>query len=107
VKVAVSRTKSQLLEVAALIGEQNDRLAGLASEIEVSGSEARAAMSDLDVRLLRIHARKHGGAAARARMLTGDSGALTLRIEVERLDGTPACRRLCRSLLIVPPAVPP
>jgi CheY-like chemotaxis protein len=91
VKMVVERTKSQLREVVALIRNQKESLDRLAHEVEVSGADARAAMSELDERLLRIHAHKHGGAAAKARMLTGGkSGALTLAVEVERLDGSPA-----------------
>ena len=62
-KVALSRTKSQLVEVVALVRCHQESMDALAREIEVSGSEARAEMSDLDVRLLSIHARRHAGAA--------------------------------------------
>jgi CheY-like chemotaxis protein len=93
VKMVVERTKSQLREVVALIREQQEALDRLTREVEISGADARAAMSELDERLLRIHAHKHGGAAAKVRMLTGGkSGALTLAVEVERLDGSPASR---------------
>ena len=93
VKMVVERTKAQLREVVELIGVQANVLTRLSAEVEVSGAAAREKMSELDERLLRIHARKHGGAAAKARLLTGGkSGALTLAVEVERLDGSPASR---------------
>ena len=93
VKMVVERTKGQLREVVELIRAQADALERLTGEVEVSGATARAKMSELDERLLRIYAHKHGGAAAKARLLTGGkSGALTLAVEVERLDGSPASR---------------
>jgi CheY-like chemotaxis protein len=91
--MAMERKKSQLSDVIAIVREHRDALHGLTTDIEINGSEAQAAMSELDLRLVAIHARKHGGVMARVALLTqGQSGGLTLRVDAEKTNGTLASR---------------
>ena len=91
-KIAMSRKKSELVEVVALIVRHAAGLESLRG-VEISGAAARAAMTLLDARLIALYARRHGGSSAKARLLAGGkSGALTVRVEVEKVDGTSAGR---------------
>jgi len=91
--IVTSRTKSQLTEVVELVRAQQSGFRELAYAVELSGAEARSALGHLDERVLRVHARKHGGTAAKVRLLAGGkSGAITVRVDVETAEGAAASR---------------
>jgi CheY-like chemotaxis protein len=92
-KLAISRKKSDVSEVLQLILDQHEALNKLDADIELSGAEARAAMGELDQRLVRIHARSHEAVTAKMELMAGGrSGALVLKVETKCLDGTLARR---------------
>jgi CheY-like chemotaxis protein len=87
--LVVERKKDELKEVIEFICAQAQKLKALKAEIELSGHAARAAMSDLDARLISIHARAHGGVTAHMALLAGGrSGASVLRLETKTSYGT-------------------
>lgn len=86
--VLITRDKDDLYALLDVVRRHRDALHALRSEVEISGPEARAVLSHLDERLLRIYARQRGGCAIHVILLRqGLSGAVAIRVAIERDDG--------------------
>jgi CheY-like chemotaxis protein len=95
--LVIERTKDEIRQVIEIIVEQSALLTGLTNDIELSGTVARAAMGDLDQRLIRIHARLHDAVTARMDLLKGGrSAARVLRVRTNSLDGSLASRAVAK-----------
>jgi CheY-like chemotaxis protein len=87
--LVIERRKTEIKKVVGLIREQYGKLTDLEANIELSGVAARAAMEDLDERLVRIHARSHGAVTARMDLLAGGrSGARVLKLQTNSTNGS-------------------
>jgi CheY-like chemotaxis protein len=91
--VLISRDKDDLSALLDVVRGHRDSLGALESSVEISGPEARAVLSDLDERLLSIYTRQRGGCAILVTLLRqGLSGAVAVRVAIEREDGVPTGR---------------
>jgi CheY-like chemotaxis protein len=87
-KLVISRKKDESREVIAQIVAQHEALCRLEADIELSGPSARAALGDLDQRLVRVHARSHDAVIASMDLMAGGrSGACVLKLETSGADG--------------------
>jgi CheY-like chemotaxis protein len=92
-RMLLTRSKDDITVLVEIVSYHQEAIAALLQAVEVSGAEARAVMSELDLRLVSNFTRRHGGNAVRLSLIAGGmSGALALRAEIDRPDGTPAGR---------------
>ncbi len=90
--LAVERTKDEYMEVIEMIRGHAEKLNRLAGDIELSGVMP-GLLGELDVRLVRIHARTHGAVTIRVDPLNGGrSDARVLRLHARSGDGSVTSR---------------